>query len=117
MWICLKLSSRTPMSVAVRNPVSQKELSTIAASPLRFMSFNGACFDTGAQRSVVGRKQAEAYYRYMGIPLIIKTDSPRVYNSVRNGKKVSEKPSFAIPYNHEANMIVEVMSLILTFLC
>eukprot|EP00171_Calliarthron_tuberculosum_P002098 IDg2098t1 len=33
--------------------------------------FNGACFDTGAQKSVVGKIQAEAYFKRLGLPLMI----------------------------------------------
>eukprot|EP00171_Calliarthron_tuberculosum_P021509 IDg21509t1 len=35
-------------------------------------TFHGACFDIRATKSVVGRKQAEEYYKFMGIPLIVK---------------------------------------------
>ncbi len=57
--------------------------------------FNGACFDTGAQRSVVGRKQADAYYRYIGIPLIIK--QIHLECTIRYGteRKYRKRPSFA----------------------
>ncbi len=39
--------------------------------------FQGACLDTGAERSVICLSQAEAYYRCMGIPLILKRIAPK----------------------------------------
>ncbi|CDF33317.1 unnamed protein product [Chondrus crispus] len=42
--------------------------------------FLGACIDTGAQRSVIGKPQAEAYYIFMGIPFCLEQSGhPRVY--------------------------------------
>ena len=35
--------------------------------------FERACLDIGASRSLIGRPQAESYYKFMGLPLVIHT--------------------------------------------
>eukprot|EP00171_Calliarthron_tuberculosum_P002180 IDg2180t1 len=60
--------------------------------------FNGACLDTGAQRSVVGKAQAEAYYRFMGIPLTIAKCTPKLYKFGSERKASIGKAKFRIPY-------------------
>lgn len=61
-------------------------------------NFNSACLDTGAQRSVVGRLQAESDYRFMGITLVIIKISPNMYKFGAQRKAIIGKAKFRIPY-------------------
>eukprot|EP00171_Calliarthron_tuberculosum_P003182 IDg3182t1 len=70
--------------------------------------FNGACLDTGAQRSVVGKAQAEAYYRFMGIPLAIIPATKRLYKFGSERKASVGKAKFCIPYAEDRHIMIEL---------
>ena len=63
--------------------------------------FRGSCIDTGAERSVVGKAQAEAYHRFMVIPLGIIPAIPRLYKFGTQRKARILKANFRIPYSSD----------------
>ena len=70
--------------------------------------FNGACLDTGAQRSVVGKPQAEAYYQFMGIPLAIQPSTPLTYKFGSEKTVSIGKAKFRIPYAGTKHMFLNL---------
>lgn len=70
--------------------------------------FHGACLDTGAQRSVIGKSQPLAYYRFMGIPLVLSDSKPKVYKFGSHRKVSVGKAKFRIPYADSRHMHVEL---------
>lgn len=70
--------------------------------------FHGACLDTGAQRSVIGKSQAIAYFRFMGLPLVLSDSKPKVYKFGSNHKVSVGKAKFRIPYAGNRHMHVEL---------
>lgn len=70
--------------------------------------FEGACLDTGASRSVVGRAQAESYCKYMGIPLMIEEQQKKVFKFGSQKAKSLGKAKFYIPYANDKRMDIDI---------
>lgn len=91
--------------------VDDPDLSIYLASRHSAMAepkFHGACLDTGAQRSVVGRNQAVAYYRFMGLPLVLSGSSPNVYRFGSQKRVSVGKAKFRVPYAEGRHMHMEL---------
>jgi hypothetical protein len=57
---------------------STRSLHAMAMRKSKKYCWNGACIDTGAQRTVIGLAQARAYYKFLGIPFAL-SNSKRVF--------------------------------------
>jgi hypothetical protein len=57
---------------------STRSLHAMAMRNRKKYCWNGACIDTGAQRTVIGLAQARAYYKFFGIPFALSI-SKRVF--------------------------------------
>eukprot|EP00171_Calliarthron_tuberculosum_P022166 IDg22166t1 len=71
-------------------------------------TFHGACIDTGAQKSVVGREQAEAYYRWLSLPLLISKGANIVYKFGTHREPSIGKAKFKLPYANDREIIIEL---------
>ncbi len=56
------------------DPIPEADLFSYIDIPTEFLAPEEieACLDTGAEKSVFGLSQVEAYYRYLGLPLVVK---------------------------------------------
>eukprot|EP00171_Calliarthron_tuberculosum_P000524 IDg524t1 len=70
--------------------------------------FHGACIDTGAQKSVVGRMQAESYYRWLGLPLLMMKSTNMVYKFGTYREPSIGTAKFKIPYADDREIVVEL---------
>lgn len=70
--------------------------------------FMGACLDTGATRTVIGRRQAEAYARLTGRPLSLRRDKPTsfLFGGVRTPSQ--GKVSIRVPISTELYALLHV---------
>eukprot|EP00171_Calliarthron_tuberculosum_P002994 IDg2994t1 len=71
-------------------------------------TFHGACFDIGAAKYVVGRKQAEKYYKYMGILLIMKRGSQKIFKFGEHVISSISQSIFRIPYANNRSICEEL---------
>lgn len=81
---------------------------TTPLSSFGTQKFQGAFLDTGALRSVVGKGQTEAYYRYMGILLTLILSTPKLFNFDSQRKASIGKEKFRILYGPNNHLIVEL---------
>eukprot|EP00171_Calliarthron_tuberculosum_P018035 IDg18035t1 len=70
--------------------------------------FLGACLDIGATKSVVGRKQAEEYYKFLGIPLVIKKSTSNLFKFGEHRVRSIGVSLFRIPYANDRTILEEL---------
>jgi len=68
-WAEAKLDTFTVFSIT-----SKDLFSSLILSP-NCVEFEGACLDTGAGKSVIGRQQAIAYFKFLGKPYAVSRKS------------------------------------------
>lgn len=68
--------------------------------------FNGECMDTGSQRAVVGKPQAEEYYHLIGITALIKTYSWTLFKFGK--KRVASIGKVKLRVQYADNMYIDL---------
>lgn len=73
-----------------------------------FEGFQGACMDIGATKSVVGKAQAKAYYHFIGILLVISSNTNRMLKFGTDRQKSIGKAKFRVLLEEKGHILIEV---------
>lgn len=68
---------------------------------LRSIRFEGDCIETGASKFLVGRRQEEDSYEFMGIPLVIKKGRKMAFRFGSQRTISHGYVQFCIPYDED----------------